>query len=670
MRLAGLGMIFLAAGTVLAAGEKGPAPAALQFFAALKEKSGSMEEVLAASALSPFCGEKKRDQIAERLRRLGGKFRREGTTFFVAGERVDGDYAGVLVAAETAGNPLEIDVYALALRRDRGRWKAAPVIGGFENSFVGFDAAIEKRLAALEGWLSAERILRLQQLQTKAEERLRERMNKAVPRELLEKGKPGEVMEAFVKACAARDLAAVLVFLGDADVDDAEAQAGLRGVVSRGLQQSGRRGPWRLLTSPSVVRVVAGEERAGNEADVGMMFYDPVDASPVKLVRFPLHRSAGQWRVDLPDVFRRAADGKLVLRDVPWLDLDDDDEKIRKNFGRYFEKSRKPRREASVEEAGVAIEGLLRDGSLEGLFRFLFRHDDLEATERRIAYAEVAGLWSMFRDEGKGTSEAILLDTLTEGGAGLLVFSVVSSSRLDRVQLTPVLLLKDKGGWGIAPGVTSRGNFKLLPGKLREDEAAVFADYTGRRRDFEKEAASHFLKRFARAAPAGGAKASDAEVRDLVTRFRGMLRDGKVLEASDHCALLDRGDGAWEALTTLSYEYRGARHRGAPDEILGVQLDGPWAALSLRVDSGPGGEPDYPMYLVLVTGTGPRIVLDAGLRLATNKGREVLNGAILKRIEANLGDDEAGLVRRMFRKHVEKSNADRKEWLKSTRSSP
>ena len=101
-----------------------------------------------------------------------------------------------------------------------------------------------------------------------------------------------------------------------------------------------------------------------------------------------------------------------------------------------------------------------------------------------------------------------------------------------------------------------------------------------------------------------------------------------------------------------------------------MQREGPWAGVSLRIDAGPGAEPEYPMYLVVVTGQGPRIVLDAGLRLVTNKGREILNAQIWKRVDASLEAEEAGLVRRMFQGHVERSTKDRNEWLKSSKSSP
>ena len=118
----------------------------------------------------------------------------------------------------------------------------------------------------------------------------------------------------------------------------------------------------------------------------------------------------------------------------------------------------------------------------------------------------------------------------------------------------------------------------------------------------------------------------------------------------------------------MSYEYRGTKQATAADREVHVQAGRSWAAVSLRVDSGQGGAPDYPMYLVVATREGPRIVVDIGLRLATNKGREVLNGRVWKRVEAQLGEKESALVRSLFEGHVERSKSDLAEWVKTNKS--
>ena len=76
------------------------------------------------------------------------------------------------------------------------------------------------------------------------------------------------------------------------------------------------------------------------------------------------------------------------------------------------------------------------------------------------------------------------------------------------------------------------------------------------------------------------------------------------------------------------------------------------------------------MYLVVATEEGPRIVVDVGLRLATNKGREVLNSRVWKRVDEHLEEMESALVRSLFEGHVDRSKTDLAEWEKSNKLSP
>ena len=151
----------------------------------------------------------------------------------------------------------------------------------------------------------------------------------------------------------------------------------------------------------------------------------------------------------------------------------------------------------------------------------------------------------------------------------------------------------------------------------------------------------------------------------LVRKFRGLLREGKLMELFSCGALLDSEEGVWEALNAMSYEYRGLKRSTVADHQVDVQAGKRWAAVTLRVDSGPASSPSYPMYLLVATREGPRIVVDVGLRLATNKGREVLNDRVWERIKMFLEGEESALVRSLFERHVEQSKSDLDAWMKS-----
>ena len=142
----------------------------------------------------------------------------------------------------------------------------------------------------------------------------------------------------------------------------------------------------------------------------------------------------------------------------------------------------------------------------------------------------------------------------------------------------------------------------------------------------------------------------------------------KIRSALNSYRVLAWMTGIW--LIALVYECRGAQRSDVRDRELLVAVRGSWAAVSLRVDSGPSDEPDYPLYLVRLTEEGPRIVVDGGLRLPTNKGRKILNDRVWEHLDGQLGEAELGLVRKLFEGHVARSQADYDAWEKNTKSSP
>jgi hypothetical protein len=226
-------------------------------------------------------------------------------------------------------------------------------------------------------------------------------------------------------------------------------------------------------------------------------------------------------------------------------------------------------------------------------------------------------------------------------------------------------MIREAGGWAIAPGVSTTGNYDNLAKTTGEELDRVFASFNQRKEELSKRAAERFLDRFVAARPKADGSVGEKEAGDLVESFREHLRKGELLEAFGCCALLDPVEGSWEALKALSYEHKGATGGRVPDQLLKVAARDQWAAVSMRLDSGFDTDPIYPMYLVVATEAGPRIVVDVGLRLATLPVREVLNSRVWKRIEKQLEEKETALVRSLFQGHVERSKTDLAEWEKS-----
>jgi len=650
-----------------------PGEEALAFLVDLRDEEQAPDQLLEDSVLSPHTGEIRRSAISQRLSRLGRYLRENHYELKVADEKRDDDLAAVVLTAVSKHDPLEVDVFAFGLRGKKdARWRMAPVPGSFDNVDLGYDEVLEKRTEALEMWMGAERLVRLRALQEEVLAALRKRMSEAVPRARIEASNPVELVTAFAKACREGNLPAAMVFLGQFEGELTEEDRLLQRVISLGLQGRDRRSYWRLLTSPDVVRVAVKEDGGDDlDAEVALLMFDPNRGRPVSLVRFVLLYVGKRWTIELPSGLRLADEDRVTFQRALLREQDyDEDNELRSKFEEQFEKQYEPLRAATLKEAGDRIEAILREGSLEDLFRFVYRSEDLSGPERRTAYRYLGAFWNEVHEESKVASGGKLLEVIGHEDAGVLVFQLISTAQIE-LNLTPLLLIRDDKGWAISPGVTTGGNYaKLDEGKRgRQDE--VRRRFEAQKDELTRKATTELLGRFVEASPQEGKVVGKKEASQLVKKFRNFLREGKLLESFECGALLDPEEGARAALKAMSYEYRGARHpRSTPDREIHVQGEKAWAAVTLRVDSGLGVAPDYPMYLVVATSEGPRIVVDVGLRLATNKGREVLNRRVWERIEEQLEEPESALVRSLFEGHVEQSKTDLAEWEKSNKLSP
>ncbi len=650
-----------------------PGKAALAFLVDLRDEGRALDELLKDSMLSSHTGEIRRSAISQRLGRVGRYLRDNHYELEVADEKRDGDLAAVVLTAVSRHDPLEVDVFALGLREKKDvRWRVAPVPGSFDNVDLGYDEVLEKRAEALELWMGAERLVRLRALHEEVLGALRERMSGAVPRARIEGANPVQLVTAFVKACREGDLPAAMVLLGQFEGELTEGDRRLQRIISRGLQRLDRRGYWHLLTSPDVVRVAVQEEGSDDlDAEVALLIFDPDRGKPVSLVRFVLLYVGKRWTIELPNGLRLADEDRVTFQRALLREQDyDEDNEFRNKFEKQFEEQHEPLRGATLKEAGARIGKILKEGSLEDFFRFLHRSENLSGSERRTAYRYLGAFWNVVHEDSKAASDGKLLEVIEHEDAGVLVFQLISTAQIERLNLTPLVLIRDENGWAISPGVTTGGNYaKLDEGKRgRQDE--VGRRFEEQKDELTRKATAELLSRFVEARAQEGKMVGEQEASQLVRRFRNLLREGKLLESFECGSLLDPEEGLWEALKAMSYEYRGARQSSTPDREIQVQGGKAWAAVTLRVDSGLGVEPNYPMYLVVATSEGPRIVVDVGLRLATNKGREVLNKRVWERINVHLEEQESALVRSLFEGHVEQSKMDLAEWEKNNKLSP
>jgi hypothetical protein len=308
----------------------------------------------------------------------------------------------------------------------------------------------------------------------------------------------------------------------------------------------------------------------------------------------------------------------------------------------------------------------MRQGTFPELVRMLMPGGRLSKVEQRVQLAEAAELWSEV--DGGGEERAVkLLETVAREHAAVAVLSRVDPAKVGWVELHGVLLLQGDEGWSISPGVSVPGEFETITDEQREDQEAAWESYSDRLPEFRKGAAAPLRESLATWEGPTGDVVGEAEARALVQEYREGLKKDNNTGILAFCAVVDPDSGISNGLRTLSYEFRGARAASAPSEILACRSAEAWSGVSVYVPPEEHSEPSFPFYLVVPTADGPRLLIDIDLRLATNKGRSLLNERTLKRLEARLGDQQLQLVRKLFEGHLELSQKRYDEWEKTNK---
>jgi hypothetical protein len=114
--------------------------------------------------------------------------------------------------------------------------------------------------------------------------------------------------------------------------------------------------------------------------------------------------------------------------------------------------------------------------------------------------------------------------------------------------------------------------------------------------------------------------------------------------------LEDQASGAL-ALRNLGYEIASSRQSDLVPEITGIFQGEFWTLVGVK--NQHAGKAAYPLYPVIQTPRGPRILAEVDLFAAGNRGREFLNRTAIKRL-TNLASEAAiGELSKLYSQYQE-----------------
>lgn len=637
-------VLALALATPAIAADDGPGDAALSFLRGLAEEKG--KRAMDDTALAPDTPDRRREQIAERLRRLGRGIRPDDLR--VIDQRTDGDLAAVLVSQISDYDANSVQVHAVGLVRGADRWRPAPLPSSFDTTGLSFRPGLLARARELEEWMLRARGEQLVRLRDDAFALLFDEMRKLRSPDELHEAAPEKLALDFLAAARDRNLPALFALLGGLESPRPPEWEEIFQTVSRVFARPAIRQPnWRLLAAPESLRVPVLTERDGEDALVSIVALDPAgdfgSRPRPRAVHLPFVRSdGGLWRIHLPQEL-----AVMTPRQGDDEGADEVDAEIVARFPEALHETLPPLFEVTPRAAAEALLDALRAPNLEPLARRLDLGGD--STVALDALSRAARLWQGFHRPGDRAAP-LLLDVHESGDDACLLVQLLSAKDPEKASLEALFLKRGPAGWLANPGLAGAAALAKVAdpahfGKwLADARAARGKDWT-----------EGLLVRLGGIAADSAPAADDA--RRVVEAWRAAVVAGDPAGMLAQAACFDDPEGSGRLLRNSGYELQN-RQRG---DILGVHRAGRWAAVSMRVPPAEGDDSAvaYPLYVVAATAAGPRVLPELDLFDPLTRGREFLNRRVWDRVAARLPDGARGELESIYEKHRTLSAADR-----------
>jgi len=612
------------------------------------------------TAVSPATGQDKREIIAARIKRLSQEL--DPGPVEAGPVKQDGDLAAVLVRQTSGFDPGRLKVIAVGLVRKGEEWLAAPVPGSFENTLLGYDEARSNRIAALEQWMQREQVVDLGALREQSADRLRKEIGSKLPKDALRTEKPAALLKRLLAACATRDQATMLGLLGGLQKDLPKDWSERLSAVSRAFAKETFDPSWRLLAAPGVIRTVVTEEGDDTQATLALACLDASSESArgklpsIRFMDLDMQRDAeGLWRIDLPGELLKGDPGNA--HDEEDADTDKEALEALPAAWRHQFPAAKP---ATATAASEAIVAALRAGNSDGLLPLL----DLDG-DPHTALLGAKRLALIWRDLHSPRDLATLLPLgfLEKGDGAVAAYQMFSSRQPERADIRTLFFIRRNGVWLLAAGLRPseppkdpQADSEPPPQPLAAVKEWAEAQATEWTKNWEDLALaeSPTLNQI----PAAEGPAEDS-ARATFTTWSEAIAKGDIATAIRLTAHFKRDRGTSRLLRNLGFELTGAVKTGRHATILGAIRRGSWTGISARIGKAGDAEATYPLYPMVTTPDGPRVMAEIDLFANGNRTRDYLNETSWERLNAGGDGDASAQLREIYEIHRKNAETDR-----------
>jgi hypothetical protein len=290
----------------------------------------------------------------------------------------------------------------------------------------------------------------------------------------------------------------------------------------------------------------------------------------------------------------------------------------------------------TADEACSRLLSLLESGDIQSLIPLISRASGASLDVESCILA--AHEWWQFRAPGQPRSP-LRLDLTESGSAAACFVQVFTTASPDRFIPRVLVFEKSDEGWLWSPN----------PPQETRDSFSDWKDQCEKRWKNDWQTALLQDCPVIDTIEASAAIDEDA-LRKLIGSLLTALHSGNVADALGLTARLGAADSDSALIRNLGYELAGAAKDTKPPELDRIHRGNLWSAVGSR--TYPAGKTAFPLYPIVQTPHGPRVLLEVDLRETGSRSRDFLNKTAIDRL-TKIHPDAAEDLKTVFRAHRE-----------------
>lgn len=603
------------------------------------------------TAISTRCSNQRRKQIEKQLQFFRETRLDADDTFSLQATKTEGAFAAVLLLSKNSRTPLDPRVNAVALRRRQNKWMAAPLPGSFANTGYGYDSTVEKTVRSLELWMTSNKII----YESNAREAAQDSFLKSISEEAkiakLDALNPQQAVFNFIQQCRDHNLFGVLASLGTASDELEDTTATTVTIVSNGLNNKKLQNKWSLVTHPSMIVLPMDKDKKRNELAFG--FWNPLSPPAEQILYFPIHQTKNKTFIRLPNTLKLAT---LPDNSRRRQQAQGNETALKKQLAAAIYKNN-PQHKApdNTQELLDHFTKTVDAQDFLDCFQLIPRQDKFFSDKKNHhkILTQLSALWRNIYHSKANTKNNLTL--LEDEKLALLPLLYTKASNPGKIQTIRVWFVKETDGWHLIPEPTLND---YANADLRKSMQQLKTHMRSAAKQRKEQHSRALIDQVVTITPPITRQAVDNNSAKItLLKFRALLRSSNTESALAQCAILN-GTSSTQTLKTFNYAIRGAADHSKDDHILGIYRAGKWLGISMRTESKTTKAFDYPLYLIVNTEKGPKVLLDIDLRHATNKGRKLINNRNFNKLEKALPLNEQTDILSLFTKHDHAATED------------